>query len=219
VFTALLYRYTGQRDLVVGCAAATRRGRAMRELVGYLVNPIVVRARFSEDSTFADAARSAHNSVANGMRHARYPFPVLVRDLDVPPKANRTPLFQITFTMIEASPLAPLSRLIPAAEEQGAEIEYAGLRLAQLDIRQMEGQFDLSVELRQVTGTLTAVFRYNTDLFDAVTIERFGRHYARLVDIASDDPESRIADASLLTAEELKNLLSFGACAPDIARV
>ena len=210
VFMSLLYRHTGQDDLVVGCSATTRRGRGLRELVGYLVNPIVVRSRFGRDPTFATAARAAQESVANGMRQARYPFPVLVRDLELPRRADRSPLFQITFTMIEASPLVPLSKLLPAATE-GAEIEYAGLRLTQLDIPQMEGQFDLSVELRQRAGGMAAVFRYSTDLFDAATIERLACHYARLTGIAVDDPGARIAEVPMLDEAELGQLLMFGA--------
>jgi hypothetical protein len=156
IFASLLYRHSGQSDLTVGCMATNRRGRALRDIVGYLVNPIAVRIRLGDGHTFADAARLAHSRVATGLRHARYPFPVLVSDLDVPRRADRTPLFQITFSMIEASPLAPLSQLLPITGPLGPEIEYAGLRLAQLDIPQMEGQFDLSVEVRQRGEALTA---------------------------------------------------------------
>jgi hypothetical protein len=92
VFTALLNRHSGQDDLTVGCVATNRRGHAMRDIVGYLVNPIIVRVRLGTGLTFADAARLAQGCVATGVRHARYPFPVLVRDLGVPRHADRAPL-------------------------------------------------------------------------------------------------------------------------------
>ena len=211
VFTALLNRHSGQDDLTVGCLATNRRGHVMRNIVGYLVNPIIVRVRLGTGVTFADAARLAHASVGTGVRHARYPFPVLVRDLGVPRRADRAPLFQITFGMIEASPRAPLSQLLPMTAPLGPEIEYAGLRLAQLDIPQMEGQFDLSVEVRQRGEALAAVFRYRIDIFTAGTIERLARRYARLIEIAASHPDAHVADASLLDDVELGQLLALGA--------
>ncbi|HEX6524003.1 MAG TPA: condensation domain-containing protein [Streptosporangiaceae bacterium] len=209
-FTALLCRYTGADDLVIGCAATARSGRAMRDVVGYLVNPIVVRVRMDAGGTFADAAREANSSVTTGLRHARYPFPVLVEDAGLPRRAGRTPMFQITFTMIEPSPLAPLSRLLPMASALGPEMEYAGIRLAQLDVPQMEGQFDLSVEVRQQKDELVAVFRYSTDIFTSATIERLARHYERLVEVAVSDPETPIANVTLMDNAELDEVLSFG---------
>lgn len=209
-FTALLCRYTGDDDIVIGCAATIRGARALRGVAGYLVNPIVVRVRLDAGGTFADAARQANLSVTTGLRHARYPFPVLVEDLGLPRCVGRTPMFQITFIMIEPSSLVPLSRLLPMAATLGPEIEYAGIKLAQLDIAQMEGQFDLSVEARQQEGELVAVFRYSTDVFSAAAIERLARRYERLVEVAVSDPEARISDVSLLDSAEIDEILSLG---------
>jgi hypothetical protein len=209
VFAATLHRHSGQRDLTLGCAGTARRGPRDWRTAGYLVSPFPVRARFGPGITFAEAARAADTGVADGLRHGRYPLPLLIGDLDLPHRLDRTPLFQITVTMLEANRALPLSMLLPGAEDEGPEREYAGLRLSVLDIPQMEGGFDLSVELRSRDGTLAAVLRYDSDLYEPATIERLARHYARLVDVAVANPGARPATADLLDDEERRRLLAL----------
>ena len=210
VFQGLLHRYSGQGDFVVGCSAMTRSDRAVRDVVGYLVNPVVARARFDVDTTFADAARAAQDGVVTGIRHARYPLPTLVVDLGVPRTANRAPLFQITFTMVGHNPRVPLSALLPADMGEGPELDYHGLRLTQIDVPQMEGQFDLTVDIRQVGDALVALYRYNTDLFDRGTIELLAGHYERMLRVAIDDPDCTVVRAPLMDEAERLRVLALG---------
>ncbi len=210
VFQGLLHRYSGQGDFVIGCSAMTRSDRATRDVVGYLVNPVVTRARFDGMTTFADAARAAQDGVVNGIRHARYPLPTLVLDLGLPRTANRAPLFQITFTMVGHNPRVPLSALLPADMGEGPELEYRGLRLTQIDVPQMEGQFDLTVDIRQVGDALVALYRYNTDLFDRGSIELLAGHYERMLRVAIDDPECTVVRAPLMDEAERLRVLALG---------
>ncbi len=210
VFQGLLHRYSGQGDFVIGCSAMTRSDRSVRDVVGYLVNPVVVRAGFDGSTTFADAARAAQDGIVTGIRHARYPLPTLVVDLGLPRTANRAPLFQITFTMVGHNPRVPLSALLPADMGEGPELDYHGLRLTQIDIPQMEGQFDLTVDIRQVGDALVALYRYNTDLFDRETIEHLAGHYERMVRAAIDDPDRTVVRAPLMDEAERLQVLALG---------
>ncbi|MBE1491983.1 condensation domain-containing protein [Plantactinospora soyae] len=210
VFQSMLFRYGGQDDFAIGCPVATRHGRGLRDVVGYLVNSLVLRSSFAPDATFADAVAGAHRELLAGLAHVGYPFPLLDRMVGASRGAGRAPLFRIAFTMVAADRLDPPLPLVPEGAVVGPEIEYAGLRLAALDVPQLEGQFDLSVELRQSDGSLTGAFRYNTDLFDAATIERLTGHYRRLLEAATVDPARRIDRVSLVDSAQLEMLLALG---------
>jgi non-ribosomal peptide synthetase component F len=93
---------------------------------------------------------------------------------------------------------------------EGGETEYAGLRISYLEVPQQEGQFDLAVELRHSSSSLTGVFRYRTDLFEPATIERLVERFRRTLDIAMAEPETRVADLSLVDRAELDQVLALG---------
>ncbi|GIG91763.1 hypothetical protein Pen02_66990 [Plantactinospora endophytica] len=210
VFQATLHRYGGQDDFAVGCPVATRHGRGLRDVVGYLVNTLVLRSSFATGATFADAVAAAHRELLSGLAHVGYPFPLLDRMLGAGRGGSRSPLFRIAFTMVAADRLDPPLPLVPEGAVVGPEISYAGLRLAAFDVPQLEGQFDLNVELRQAEDSLTGAFRYNTDLFDGATIERLTGHYRRLLEAATADPTRRIDRVSLVDSAQLELLLALG---------
>ncbi|MEU5881414.1 condensation domain-containing protein [Spirillospora sp. NPDC047279] len=210
--TALLHRYSGASDGLIGVSVTQRRGTRQRDAVGYLVNSIPVRSRLAPDATLGDAAQVTHRRLLDGIRHARYPLTALLGDLDLPRAPGRTPGFQILVTYVAAGPLVPLSRLLPAGERGGAEVEYGGLVLRQLDVPQMEGQFDLSAELRQgPAGELTAVFRYDSDLFEHATVERLLDHFVRFLEEAVSAPGTPAAEAAPASDQELEQVLAWGA--------
>ncbi|MEQ4299801.1 condensation domain-containing protein [Plantactinospora sp. B6F1] len=210
VFQATLYRYGGQDDFALGCPVATRYGAGLRDVVGYLVNTLVLRASFAPGATFGDAVAAAHRELLSGLAHVGYPFPLLDRMLGAGRGGSRSPLFRIAFTMVAADRLDPPLPMVPEGAAVGPEIEYSGLRLAAFDVPQLEGQFDLNVELRQAENSLTGAFRYNTDLFDGATIERLTGHYRRLLEAATADPTRRIDRVSLVDSAELEQLLALG---------
>ncbi|MEN3610829.1 condensation domain-containing protein [Plantactinospora sp. ZYX-F-223] len=210
VFQATLFRYGGQDDFALGCPVATRHGRGLRDVVGYLVNTLVLRSSFASGATFADAVAAAHRELLSGLGHVGYPFPLLDRMLGGARGTSRSPLFRIAFTMVAADRLDPPLPLVPEGAVVGPEISYAGLRLAAFDVPQLEGQFDLNVELRQAEDSFTGAFRYNTDLFDGATIERLTGHYRRLLEAATADPTRRIDRVSLVDSAQLEQLLALG---------
>ncbi|MGC0317798.1 non-ribosomal peptide synthetase component F [Kitasatospora acidiphila] len=101
--------------------------------------------------------------------------------------------------------------LLPA---DGATAEFAGLQLAPYELPQAEGQFDLAINVRQSAETLAVDFRYDVDLFDPSTIERFVGYFTRAIDAALADPDSAISRLSLFGGEEFSQLPAFGQGAP-----
>ncbi|MDQ7903621.1 condensation domain-containing protein [Phytohabitans sp. ZYX-F-186] len=197
-FQGLLYRHTGQPDFTVGCPASTRRAAA-REVVGYYVNPILLRSRFARSTTFADAAVAANHQVRRGMAGAAYPYPLVAREA-------AGPLFRIAVTMVAADRFGPtLERAVA-----GEVMHVAGRKLSYMEIPHMEGQCDLTVEFTQDASALVTVFRYDTDLFERATVDRLLDHFVRLVEAGVADPLTKITRAPLVSAAERQRLLAMG---------
>jgi hypothetical protein len=187
-FQAMLRRCTGQDDFVIGTTVALRFQPGLRDVVGYMVNSLPLRARFTPRTTLTDAAAAASEQIRQGIAYAAYPYPLM----------DTTP-FRITCTMLAVEAMAvPL----PA--------EHAGLRLSFVDIPQQEGQFDLSVELRYSKDSITGVFRYDTDVFERATVDDLAARFSRVADPAVSQPRSPVADLALVDATELRRLLAFG---------
>ncbi|MBV9447426.1 MAG: hypothetical protein JO345_16210 [Streptosporangiaceae bacterium] len=208
-FQTLLYRYTGQPDLIIGCPASTRRSRAMRDVVGLFVNPIPLRAQFTPRTTFVDAVRSAGQQLTGGLARISYPSALLN---GIP--ADRTPLFRIAFTMISPDRNNPLPDLVTA----GTAIEICGHQVTFLDTPHLEGQFDLSVEITNTTSALTAVFRYDTELFQASTIERLTDRFMRVIAAGCGRPGWRVTQIRLTDDTDQQQTLAMGTGAINIPR-
>ncbi|MGW6980814.1 condensation domain-containing protein [Streptomyces sp. NPDC054932] len=190
-FQAAVHRATALDDFVIGCPASTRVGGSTAELVGYLVNSIPLRARFTPRTTVGEAVRAAHEGLLGGLRHLRHPV--------------RTPQFRLAATLVAVDRLPVPGLVSPAGTE------YAGLRLSLMDLPHMEGQFDLNLELRGGAEEITIVFRYASDLYDPATVERFADSYLRMIDTALDAPDTAVSDVAIVDGSQLSELLSLGA--------
>jgi hypothetical protein len=209
-FQSMLYRQTGETDFLVGTSVAVRLVPGMRDVVGYLVNSLPLRARFDHTTTFADAAVSAQRQVALGLAHVGYPFPLIADATGPVPAADRSPLFRVTFTMLFPDRMDPPLPVPAGGATEGGVTAYAGLRISYFEVPQQEGQFDLSVELRSSSTSLTGVFRYNAELFERSTIESLVDRFRRAAEIAVAEPGRRVAGVSLVDRAELERLLDLG---------
>lgn len=227
---SLLYRWTGQPDSLIGTAALVRYLPGLRDVVGYMVNPLPLRGRFTESTTIAEAIESANNQVRAGMANVGYPFHLvsgavpgaasgalredaseIASGAENPVSASRKPqLFRILLTQLSIDLMEPPLPMPAAGETVGAEIEYEGFRLSFVDLPQQEGQFDLTIDLRQSAGGVTGALRYDSDLFERSTIERFADQFHKVLDLALTTPGTRVLDISLIDDLELSQLLAFG---------
>jgi hypothetical protein len=207
-FQALVYRYTLQEDFLLGCPTTTRRSRSTRDVVGYFVNTLMLRAQLGRDSTFADVIQAAGRQVVRGTANVGYPFPLLLKTLGRSATSGAPPLFRIAFTMVAAS---RFDATLDQVADGRADTRDAGLRITPLEVPRLEGQFDLNVDITRSTSSMTAVFRYNTALFDSETIERLVGGFVRFLGQAVGNPSSRIVRAPLMDDSERSRLLMMGA--------
>lgn len=206
-FQVLLYRLSGQEDLLVGSPTIGRSRVDLASLVGYFVNPVVVRSHISENLTFEAFLNQVRSSVLDAFKHQDYPFARLVEQLQPVRDPSRSPLFQVMFVLQKTHLLNEEGLAAFALGETGARIKLGDLKLESLYLPQRIAQFDLTLMMAEVDGVLSASWQYNTDLFDAATIARMAKHFQTLLEGIIANPQQQICTLPLLTESEQHQLL------------
>ncbi|WP_375515791.1 amino acid adenylation domain-containing protein, partial [uncultured Nostoc sp.] len=191
-FKTLLYRYTGQEDILVGSPIANRNRREISGLIGCFINTLVLRTDLSQNPTFSELLGRVRSVALGAFAHQDLAFEKLVEELQPERDLSRSPLFQVMFVFQNA----PTSSL-----------ELESLTLSPLPLENKTTKFNLSLSLEQSPQGLMAVWEYNTDLFDASTIDRMAGHFQILLEGIVAKPQQRICELPLLTAAEQHQLL------------
>jgi len=191
-FKALVYRYTGHEDIVVGSPIANRTRAEIEGLIGFFVNTLVLRTDLGGNPSFRELLGRVREVALGAYAHQDLPFEKLVEELQPERDMSRNPLFQIMF-VFQNAPMAPL--------------ELWGLTLSMLEFARGVARVDLEFHLWEVPEGLDGFVLYNTDLFEAGTIARMLSHFQTLLEDIVADPERRILDSQLLTDAERHQLL------------
>ncbi len=207
-FQALLGRWTGQRDFAVGSPVGNRAGAELATVIGYFVNPLVVRADLAGDPSFDELVVRVRATLAAAFDHQRYPFPLLAERLAAGRDASRSPLFQAMFVWLKARWAGEdgIARYVLSAPGGQASLGTS-LTLDSHPLRHAGSQFDLTLAIAEERDGLLASLQYNTDLFDRATAERLLGHFQALLESALASPGVRLSALSMLTAEEERQLL------------
>ncbi|MDF3068532.1 MAG: Malonyl CoA-acyl carrier protein transacylase [Polyangiaceae bacterium] len=192
VFYALLYRYTGQTDIAVGTTSANRGVPETQAMVGLFVNTLVLRAEIGPTQPFSELLRRVREIALDAYSHQDVPFERLVEELRPTRSMSHGPLFEIMFMLQN---LPPRGDVIP-----GCDVEVADLSLG-------TSKFDLNLSLRDSPAGLFGTVEYNTDLFDAATVERLVGHYENLLRSVAADPNQQVAELALIGERERSTLL------------
>ncbi|MEZ4868995.1 MAG: amino acid adenylation domain-containing protein [Caldilineaceae bacterium] len=205
-FQTLLHRYTGQTEIVVGSPTSGRTHSEFSPLVGYFVNPIVLRADLTDNPSFLELLAQVRRCALDGVSHQDYPFPLLVERLQPTRDPSRSPLFQVAYVYQRVQPNSDIARLM-LPTDPSARVPWGGLELTPIDLVQQAGVFDLELEIRETATTLKCCLKYNCDLFDAATIARLAQHFQTLLHAILATPAEPVATLPLLTAAETEQLL------------
>ena len=205
---ALLSRYTGQTDVLVGSPVAGRGRPAFERIVGNCMNMVALRGDLSDDPPFRSFVGQMRGRVLGALAHQDYPFPLVVKGLAADRDLSRMPVFQVTFNYLRLQTASGVGALI-AQGGGSAAVEIGGLRLQSYPLPQQEGQFDLALEMTEVGRGLLGRLKYDTALFDASTAARMVGHFAILLRGAVATPECAISALPLLTERERQILVDW----------
>jgi amino acid adenylation domain-containing protein len=203
-FQSLLRRYTGQDDIVVGTPIANRNRTEIEGLIGFFVNTLVMRTDTSGDPVFRELLARERKVLLDAYAHQDLPFEKLVEELRPERNLSRNPLFQVLFALQNAP---------------GSNLEFTDLTVSRMGLDDTRTRFDLEVHLWEEAERLRGAFAYNTDLFNADTIERLAGHYQRLLEGIVANPDQRLSELPLLTdAEQHQMLVEWNDTTTDYPR-
>nr|WP_211178745.1 non-ribosomal peptide synthetase [Brasilonema octagenarum] len=191
-YVTLLYRYTGSDNIVVGTPLANRDRLELEGLVGFFVNTLALHTDLSGNPSFQQLLRRVRQVTLEAYAHPDLPFEELVKALQPQRDLSHTPLFQVMFVLENA----PTS-----------EVEMSGLTVSSFATERTTAKFDLTLFIKNTTSGLVAAWQYNTDLFDASTIERMADHFVTLLESIIANPQQQISQLPLLTQVEQQQLL------------
>lgn len=177
-FATLLSRLTQQDDLVIGTPILNRTQAETAAIVGAFVNTIALRLHVGQ-TTVRHLLQHVRQVVLAGMEHQQMPFAKLVDLLHLERSLSRAPLFQVSFGF-QDNPLQALQ--MPGLVVELLEVRHL-LRdgtLPPLDTGM--AMFDLTFHLSQIPAGVGGWINYNSDLFDAETIQHLGQRYLLLLE-------------------------------------
>ncbi|HEX5444986.1 MAG TPA: amino acid adenylation domain-containing protein, partial [Pirellulales bacterium] len=186
---ALLSRYTGQTEFCLGAAAANRSRPEFEPLVGFFVNMLPLRADVSGDPSFEELLDRARQIALAAFDHQDVPFERLVEEFAATRDASRSPLFQVAL-VVQNAPLPSVA---------GASFE---------EIHSGAAKYDLTFAIADRDSRLTGTLEYNTDLFDADTVDRLIANWLALLSAAVAEPSLRISQLPVMPAAQRQRLLT-----------
>ena len=192
VWNALLGRYTGRPEVLVGAPLANRTRPELEGLIGFFVNTVVLRGDLSGDPAAQDLVRRARDEVVEALAHPDLPFERLVEELGMARSLSHNPLFQVMFAL-QNTPLPDLA--------------MRGLRVSAETIDRGAALFDLALTFERRGDGLAGLLEYSTDLFDAPTVERLLGHYRQLLAGFTATPWQLAAELPLLAPQEQAQVL------------
>lgn len=188
-FNVLLYRLSGQDDILVGTPIAGRKRTELEEMIGFFVNTVVIRTCLSGECSFRNLLGKVRNTVLDAYAHQDTPFEQLVETLDVKRDLNRSPLFQVFFNHLN----------VPTAQDQIPGLESESRWTS-------ESKFELTLYSTEQDGSIHLLLLYDADRFDERRMEIMLDQYSALLDQICADPSRPLDSYSLLTSSSSHSL-------------
>jgi non-ribosomal peptide synthetase component F/acyl carrier protein len=186
-FQTLLYRYSGQEEILVGSPIAGRTQKETQLLIGFFVNTLVLKAKFDSGITFRQLIRQVKETTLEAYAHQELPFEKLVEELSPDRTSGRTPFFQAMFVFQNA----PMP-----------ELELDSARLRTLELENDTAKFELTLSLGESANLLQGTLEYSTGLFCPVSMTALFHRYTFLLESLVRDPDLPVLQAPLVDEEE-----------------
>ncbi|MDY7008074.1 MAG: amino acid adenylation domain-containing protein [Cyanobacteriota bacterium] len=190
VIKVLLYRYSSQEDIVIGTVTSQRNRQELQGIIGDFLNTLVLHSDLSGNPSFLELLKRVRNVILSAYANQDVPFEQVVNALHCDRHISQNPLFQVMFVL-----QPPLND------------DRLGWKVSQLEVDSGCSKFDLTFNLEERPEGMIGAIEYNTDLFDAATIDRVLGHLITLLEGIVAHPETSIAQLPLLTEAESHQLL------------
>jgi amino acid adenylation domain-containing protein/FkbH-like protein/non-ribosomal peptide synthase protein (TIGR01720 family)/FkbM family methyltransferase len=195
-YATLLFRYSGQSDILLGTPIASRNRQDIEGLIGFFVNTLVMRTRLESNPSFSELLMQVRSTCMDAYANQEVPFEQIVEALQIERSLSHSPLFQVMFALQNASM---------------EQLETPELAIAPLHLDNVNAKFDLTLQMWETNtdqgNSLQGFWQYNTDLFDEDRIARMTGHFQELLAGIVANPQESVGTLPLLTERERHQLL------------
>jgi amino acid adenylation domain-containing protein len=184
-FKTLLYRYTGQEDIIVGSPVAGRNRAELERLIGFFISTVVMRSDLSGNPSFRQLLSRVRQVALDAYAHQDVPFDKLVEELQPERDLSRTPIFQVWFNMLNLG---------------DQELTLSELKVEPFSSQGTRSKFDLTLYVQeQPAQGIRLKLVYNVALFEPERMEEMLAQFQHLLEQIVEQPEAGIASFSLVT--------------------
>ena len=192
-FYILLHKYSGQNDITVGCATANRHYEAIKDLIGFFVNMLVLREKLNLNESAFYLIKQVHENLIKAQNYQDLPFEKLVQELNIERDGSIHPLFQVTFAV----------QKIPQVQK---DHPFYSVEMKE-NLRSVVARFDLECFIDDSLETMKGAIIYSTNLYYKNTIESFVRHYQNVLSQMVDSPYKSLNEYYFLSKSEYKKIV------------
>ena len=196
LLNSLLFRYTGQSDLIIGTPVSGRTHIDLKDQIGFYLNTLALRSQLKGEDSFIELFQKTKATCLEAFEHQLYPFDKLVEELEVERDMSRNAVFDIILTLQNTEQISP-----DHIEEETHELDQI------IDYGPGASKFDLDFSFEEHGEHLFLSLEYNTDLYEKQAIERFCRHFQQLLSSALAQSDQSIDQLDYLSEQEKHQLL------------
>lgn len=207
VVNILLYRYTGQSDIIIGSPTAGRDHIDLEDQIGLFLNTIALRTRFKGEDSFEKLLMQVRRVTLGAYDHQVYPFERLVDDLDIQRDLSRSPLFDVMIILQNAQ-----------VRRSDARQHFGNIKISsyELDVH-VVSKLDLTFDFTELEEGLQTTIEYNSDIYDQHTALQWLRHLEQVIQAVIEEPAIPVGELNYMQPHEKKQLLeSFNETAVEL---
>jgi amino acid adenylation domain-containing protein len=188
----LLYRLTGQSDLIIGTPHAGRQDPKLNSALGLFADTLPLRCKSQGDTTFRQFLSHCREQVFSAFDHAGTPFDWIVNTINPPRDLSRTPIYQVMFSFLNQPKAIP---------------EFPHCKVTPLPLQNVSSKVDLSLAVEENAGKYRVSIEYKTDLFDEPRMRSLLQYYVNLLESIVTDPDALLLQLTFLPADEQTRFL------------
>jgi amino acid adenylation domain-containing protein len=186
-FGTLLWRWSGQEDMLIGTPVSGRSRTELEPLIGYFSNSVVLRMNMGGDPTFRELLKQTKEVALAAYSHQHLPFEKLVTEIQPQRDLSYSPMYQVMFSV---------------GEHKDLGIELPGMEITPIIIDRGVAKFDMTLGMTELKHDLMCNIEYCSALFEPSTMQRLANQFQNLLQGIVENPDRRISALPLLSAEE-----------------
>ncbi len=190
VFKVILYRYTGEEDILVGFLQNRENNPLFKGVVGNFANVTVTRTSISGEIKFTELLNKVSQEILEIEKYKNYPFARLVKQLK-PSDLSHPPICQAAFGY---------SKFENLFKEKELKLEF-------YELPQQKVDFELSLEAIELPESVLAYFKYNSDVLEAETVAQIAEHFQNLLTSIVENPQTPVGKLVILSEREKQKIL------------